>query len=156
MSQCSPIFHPDNTAIYGEVPEHYIIFSWSQIVERKTPYWVWPDCSSSFVSPYTLGFSSWGFCLYPHPMSYFLLTCKCWAIYLAGYESTQPHTFFISCLEPSVEFTHIHLQLILFDPVGHCSKLCFKNFLYFLRIFAWEVDRHRGSHCNFQWHGDHS
>ena len=23
---------------YGEVPEHYTVFSWCQMVERKTPY----------------------------------------------------------------------------------------------------------------------
>ena len=30
--------------------------------------------------------------------------------------------------------------MVLFNPADHCSKLCFKNFFYFLSVPAWVVD----------------
>ena len=131
MSQHCPTFHPDNTAIvnmgkYQSVMQSFLGLKWqkgrhptesgqtAQAASSHLTHLVFPGEVSVYIHTKYLTFSS--------------LT----SIDPSSWIQIRSALHFLCLLRPSVEF----YQLILFDPVGHCSKLCFKYFLYFLRIFA--------------------
>ena len=98
VSQRCPTFHSDNTTIVhmGKY-QNITVFSWSHerqdtllsLVRLPKQLRLTLHTQVRFLSistPKYLTFSSQVL------------------IHLAGYESVQPHTFYVSCLEPSVEF----------------------------------------------------